>query len=82
MEKKITFKLVGESGSWMVGQNLEDVIAAVFGCNNDGSITEEQVKEIFGDLEDDEEITYKIVIQKKYTQEELDNMPESDGDIH
>lgn len=81
-EKLITFSIVSPTGSYIIDTDLRNVCQAVFGCNNDRSITAEQINEIIPDTEDDEAIEYKIVIEKRYTQKDLDNMPESDGDIH
>lgn len=80
MEKLITFKIESQSGGWLIGEEATDLLVSVFGCEKDGKIRAETIKSNL-ELEDDEEITYTIKVEKRYTRKELDEMPESDGDI-
>jgi hypothetical protein len=79
-EKIVTFKFAGPNG-YIIGQEAVDLLYAAFGCNKEGKISLEQVQASLGDLEEDEEVTYTLTVQKTMTQEEFDNLPESDGDI-
>lgn len=80
MEKLITFKLIGPNG-WIVDTDLRNLCQAVFGCNSDRSITGKQIKDVYPNFADGEKINFKLVVEKKYTQKQLDKLPESDGDI-
>lgn len=42
----------------------------------------ETIKDLFDHLEGDETEVYTLTFEKKFTQKQLDEMPESDGDIH
>lgn len=81
-EKVLTFKIIGPGGSWIIAEEMVDVLHASFGCNKDRRIDEKVITDGLGEIEDGESLTYKIVIERKYTRAELDKMPDSDGDIH
>jgi hypothetical protein len=82
MEKLVTFKITSPSGGFMISHNMADLLTGTFGCDNDGTISPATIEASGIEIDDDEEIEYTITIEKKYTQKELDEMPESDGDIH
>lgn len=72
MSKKIiTFKLKGPEG-FIIGKNPSDLFAACFG---------DPPNDNFGYLEDGEKVKYTLTVEKKYTEEDLEKMPESDGEI-
>lgn len=82
MEKKITFTLKGPNGS-IIGEDPIQLLYAVFGCEKGGAfILEENKQELFGELEEHEVYEYKIIVEKRYTDDDLEKMGESDGDIH
>lgn len=79
-KKKVTFTITGPGGS-ITGQELTSLMANAFGCNESGSIDERIIKDNL-EIKSGEKLVYKLVIEKKYTQEQINSMPESDGDIN
>jgi hypothetical protein len=83
MEKVITFKLIGPTGSWIIGEDPIQLLQAIFGSNADGDEVSEEIKnELFNELDENEQYEYKIIVEKCHTKSDLEKMGESDGDIH
>lgn len=82
MEKQITFTLEGPNGS-ITGTDPIELLKTVFGCTEGGTQIDPDEKEgLFNGLKEDEFYEYKLIVEKKYTEEDLIKMTESDGDIH
>lgn len=62
--KKITYKLTHDD-SYLISSNPEDFV--------------EEIKSFSEDLEEGDSVEFTITIEKKYTEEELENLPEFDG---
>lgn len=75
MEEKVLTFTVEASGGSVTGTDIVPLMEMLFG--NDKKWLEDS----FGYLEGEESEVITIRIEKKFTQKELDEMPESDGDI-
>jgi len=80
-EKVITFTIHGPSGS-VTATDPKTLIEMLFGTGDFPHVScPSTIQEMFGDMEEHEKTEYRLVVEKRFTQEEIDNMPESDGDI-
>lgn len=81
-EKVITFTIEGPAGS-ITCEDPKTLMEILFGTGDfPHTSCNETIQELFGDLKEDEKVEYNIVVEKRFTQHEIDTMPESDGDIH
>jgi hypothetical protein len=82
MEKVITFTIEAPNGS-MTSDEPKTLIDCLFGTGDYPHVScPSTIKSLFDDLQEGETVTYTITVEKKFTREELENLHESDGDIH
>lgn len=71
MEKIKTYTIAHPDGEEIItGTDLKTLMESI--CDDNGQLDEDFVEE-------GETIEYKIIVQKKYTAEEIDALPEYDG---
>lgn len=81
-EKIITCTISTGSGS-ITSTDPKTLIEILFGTGDFPHVScPSTINSLFGELEDGEKEVYTLTFEKRFTQEEIDNLPESDGDIH
>lgn len=80
-EEKVITCTVSTSVGSITATDPKTLTDILFG--SEGNINcRETIKDLFDHLEENESEVYTLTFEKRFTQKELDEMPESDGDIH
>lgn len=81
-EKIITFTITGPGGS-VTGEDPKTLIEMLFGVGDYPHVScPTTIQDCFGDLNPSEIVEYTLKVEKRFTREELESFPESDGDIN
>ena len=81
-EKVITFTIYGPGGS-VTSSDPKTLIEMLFGTGDFPHVSCPQtIEDTFGHLTETKKVIYTLEVEKKITAEELEMLPESDGDIN
>lgn len=82
MEKKVlTFTIEGPSGS-VTAADPKTLIEMMFGSGDYPHVSSpDTLNQMSDEIEECGPVVFKLTAEKRFTQKEIDEMPESDGDI-